>query len=459
MDVENAINQYAIVYPSLREVEHPLLKRSDRFRWATANVLQHCSNQFRGKALFDESRVNAFVEDLKAASGEISMPEAKRLTLLRKGEIEVSHWWQRLTWWKHRKTHKVQFFFDLCYLLGIRTRTEGEAVLAELQHLGLDDPDDGAVLDGMLGEAEIPEVVPRALVTAWKRIFAFLTQQPVRVAVVAPMSAGKSTLLNAMIGKRLLPSKGTVCTRVISEIWALPEKRSEDRLLALQKNGGDALCETVETDASTIRKALAKGGSPAVLAGWVGALSGTGRTVLLDTPGDTSKEHPEHKEITWDFLSSAKVNIAIFVLRCTSYQRDETTHSLERLKTLMQSRNVRVLFALTEMDECKLEENSLETLVKGVKDRLSSLGFASPVVCPLSALIGLTVRSGKCREEDGSLDVRAAQFLDSDWDLSRFYEGCSLAAPVTEEEKIFRNCGLEPFEAVLKQTISETTAR
>jgi replication fork clamp-binding protein CrfC len=41
-------------------------------------------------------------------------------------------------------------------------------------------------------------------------------QQPLSVAVVGAVKAGKSTLVNALIGRRIAPTAATECTRVVT---------------------------------------------------------------------------------------------------------------------------------------------------------------------------------------------------------------------------------------------------
>ena len=51
-----------------------------------------------------------------------------------------------------------------------------------------------------------------------KSAFKQLEEQDFPVCVVATMSAGKSTLINAMIGEKLMPQKQKACTAIITRI-------------------------------------------------------------------------------------------------------------------------------------------------------------------------------------------------------------------------------------------------
>ena len=50
------------------------------------------------------------------------------------------------------------------------------------------------------------------------RAFANINQSVFPINVVATMSSGKSTLINALLGKRMMPSKNEACTATITEI-------------------------------------------------------------------------------------------------------------------------------------------------------------------------------------------------------------------------------------------------
>ena len=65
------------------------------------------------------------------------------------------------------------------------------------------------------------------LADGWKQNRAFLKSDPIKVIVTANMSAGKSTLLNALVGKKVNKTQNEACT---AKIHYIKNKPFEDSL-------------------------------------------------------------------------------------------------------------------------------------------------------------------------------------------------------------------------------------
>ena len=76
------------------------------------------------------------------------------------------------------------------------------------------------------------------------------------VCVVATMSAGKSTLINSMLGKKLMPSKQEACTAIITRIkdiesndnWQAEVYSKDNRLLETHENLTYSTMERLNSD-------------------------------------------------------------------------------------------------------------------------------------------------------------------------------------------------------------------
>ncbi|GAB3307470.1 50S ribosome-binding GTPase [Geodermatophilus aquaeductus] len=141
-------------------------------------------------------------------------------------------------------------------------------------------PDDvRALLDDALRRwADVPEAAAR-LAAARRRL-----DEPLRVALVGRVKAGKSTLLNALVGARVAPTDAGECTRVVTEYrhGAVPRVvlRGTDgaaRDLPVRRAGGGLRLDLAGTPPEEVASMVVDWPSPDLLG-----------ATLVDTPGTGS---------------------------------------------------------------------------------------------------------------------------------------------------------------------------
>ena len=138
------------------------------------------------------------------------------------------------------------------------------------------------------------------------------------VCVVATMSAGKSTLINSMLGSQLMPSKQEACTAIITRIkdvedmatWQAEVYDKDNRLMESHNNLTYQTMERLNSDekVSTIR---INGDIPFVKAEDVSL-------VLIDTPGPNNSRDPEHKRVQSEFLNKSCKSLVLYIMEGTS---------------------------------------------------------------------------------------------------------------------------------------------
>ena len=116
------------------------------------------------------------------------------------------------------------------------------------------------------------------------------------INVIATMSSGKSTLINALLGKKLMPSKNEACTATITEILdndedtfcAIVHDEDENPIKEIQELTYDIMCELNADE--QVHRISAEGNIP-----FLDARSTA--LMLVDTPGPNNAQNQAHKRI------------------------------------------------------------------------------------------------------------------------------------------------------------------
>lgn len=245
------------------------------------------------------------------------------------------------------------------------------------------------------------------------------------VAVIAPMSAGKSTLLNALLGEDMLPVSEDACTAILTEIydeeggqgWTLSAYDKDRNLLVdRQKNATGYDVKKHNGESTETSRVVLRGKIPFVSSGEI-------RLKLVDTPGPDSSTHPEHERVQKDYLQKANALI-LFVLpqKFRNIGNDDVLKkALTQVGDKMNDKgggkkaSDRFLFVLTCMDATKKKnDGELVEILQKTKAYLEGAGIKHPKIFPVSAKAALDLRrwqAGKAdTEEEADAKNAVAKF-------------------------------------------------
>lgn len=230
------------------------------------------------------------------------------------------------------------------------------------------------------------------------------------VCVVATMSAGKSTLINAMLGAKLMPSKQEACTAIITRI-----KDNDSQSWKAKVYGQDKrLLETHEelTYKKMVRLNEEEEVSIIEVNGDIPFVDSENISlVLIDTPGPNNSRDPEHKKVQSEFLSKSSKSVVLYIMEGT-FGSDDDNQLLRRVADSMavagkQSKD-RFIFVVNKMDNRTKEDGATEGTLNRVRDYLKFHGINNPNVFPVAALPALNIRfmaSGAEIDEDTQDDI------------------------------------------------------
>lgn len=219
----------------------------------------------------------------------------------------------------------------------------------------------------------------------------------IEVPVIATMSSGKSTLLNALIGRNLLPSKNKATTATTCEI-KINNKLKYFKGTIYDKEANRAIEEINGIDGGFIRDWNSKADKdPNIrihIEGPVNNLdSNKFDLVLVDTPGPNNSQNIEHSRTIYTYLKdNQKLPIILFVLNAQQLEVEDEKNMLEEIKKVVEDNADsldRILFVLNRIDENKVYDKEdpepIEDTINQVKKYLNYFGINNPKIFPVSA--------------------------------------------------------------------------
>lgn len=224
-----------------------------------------------------------------------------------------------------------------------------------------------------------------------------------RIHVVATMSAGKSTLINAMLGRRLLPSQNEACTASIIELLDTDQKKyevsvydSQDRVLKKYQDTLDKVENISADDLARLNQI------PEVarisIRGDIPFVDSRGTALMLvDTPGTNNSKDMSHRDMTFREICKDDRSILLYVLNATQIGTNDDDELLSYVSRQIRAEGKaaenRIIFAVNKMDAFNPEEEDIEGAVKRIKVYLSHHGINNPRIFVCSAKIALQVRT------------------------------------------------------------------
>lgn len=218
------------------------------------------------------------------------------------------------------------------------------------------------------------------------------------VCVVATMSAGKSTLINSMLGTKLMPSKQEACTAIITRIkdtegtgaWQAEVYNKDNRLIETHEDLTYEAMERLNSDenVSVIKTA---GDIPFVSSEDVSL-------VLIDTPGPNNSRDPEHKKVQSEFLNKSSKSLVLYIMEGT-FGSDDDNALLQRVADSMkvggkQSKD-RFIFVVNKMDDRRKEDGDTIQTLDRIRAYLKGHGITNSNLFPAAALPALNIRLTK----------------------------------------------------------------
>ena len=231
-----------------------------------------------------------------------------------------------------------------------------------------------------------------ALKDAYEKAF----DEKLEINIVATMSAGKSTLINSLVGKKLLPSKQGACTAIITKIE--DDDDNTFKAIVLDKDNKE-IGKYSNIDYKTMKSLNEnKSVSEVNIKGNIPFVSSKDVSLIfVDTPGPDNAMDERHAEITHKALGSSSKMLVLFVMNGGTLNNNSQKSFLQDIAKSMsaggkQSKE-RFIFVVNKIDEYKVDDDDIEKDVfEGTRRFLKQIGIENPNIFLVSAEIALGIR-------------------------------------------------------------------
>lgn len=218
----------------------------------------------------------------------------------------------------------------------------------------------------------------------------------VEVNVIATMSAGKSTLINALLSKKFMPSKQAACTATITKI----KDTFSENFTATVLDKNSRVIETHSELSLGIMNEVNNNPNVSLIEveGDIPFVTPEDVTlVLVDTPGPNNSRDPEHRAATYRMLSESSKTLILYVLNATQLEVEDDSKLLDYVSKSMsvggkQSKD-RFMFIVNKLDDFRNGEDSVDSSIDRVKKYLEGKGISKPNIFPAAALPALDIRT------------------------------------------------------------------
>ena len=302
-------------------------------------------------------------------------------------------------------------------------------------------------------EGEVAELKDKGIIRAFEKA----KDSKFEVNVVATMSSGKSTLINALLGRQLMPAAQKATTSTIVKI--IDAEQENFSAIAYDESGhiikklDNVTLEDMQelNDNVKVSTIEIKGKIPFVKS--VGM-----KLVLVDTPGPNNSRDKSHEEMTYKMIDNSEKSLVLYVMNGHQLGINDEKIFLDYVCKSMKDggkkARERFIFAVNKLDDFlpyaqndgpNCIKNALEDVKTGLEDR----EIYNPNIFPVCSLPALQKRA----EMKGLRAKNLRNFVDlcEEFDvmhLENYYEYNNLPLTVRDHIENFKSQSTDVNEII-----------
>ena len=222
----------------------------------------------------------------------------------------------------------------------------------------------------------------------------------VKVNIMATMSAGKSTLINALIGKNLLPTSTAETTSKVMEVI---DNDSEENTFNVKYKYEGMIQKKSDVTKEILENINKEENIDEIeIEGNIGFINTEGSCLsIVDTPGFNGNE--SNISITKTYISNSDKVMNIFVLDSNNIAEDTLNRFFSFLDKEIEKEkkdiyNDRMIVVLNKADSMKISE--IEKNIKNIEKKLKERELKKPNLILLDSKLAISIRDKSYMEED-----------------------------------------------------------
>ncbi len=218
------------------------------------------------------------------------------------------------------------------------------------------------------------------------------------VLVVATMSGGKSTLINALIGDELLPSMNKATT---AKAVAILDNDIKDgfEIHAVDKYGKYSNIKKATLDVIEKYNATNELSEMIIEGDIKGVKNSIKALLLIDTPGVNNSADETHGQITHEVLSNYKEGLILYVINAMKRGENDDSNFLSYIADKVnKDKDFNIIFAVNKMGCLDRSKEDPYEFIQDCKRYIENKGIKNPTIIPVcskGALLFKKVLSGK----------------------------------------------------------------
>lgn len=256
-----------------------------------------------------------------------------------------------------------------------------------------------------------------------------------RILVVANVSAGKSTLINALAGKRINKTAENACTKELCHVYSKP--LPDGITIRTRDEGKYKYIDSFDKQLS--------GEGEHIGVCFDSNLLQSKKICFIDTPGINDTISKSSREITESVIKGNGYDAIIHVANASYIDRIDEQNLL---KFVVCHAKKPIIFVINQFDRYNPESDSIENAINDYREDISRLGIHDPIIVPTSAYYALLLRL----DDKGLLGERESWKLNDskEWFSEKYY---NLPSYVDQSSDISDNLIYQTGICLLEQII------
>lgn len=349
---------------------HPVMEKNDSLKKKYVSLIYYFVNQYEKKDLWCKQLFKLYSNKIVGESFEAGKEKIKALSLF-----------------EHFKFFKYRYFLltDCLFIACYDDKEKGQELLyniikfcgkryrskMEIIYKAFYSSEDKNFTQKFSELKEVYDIIRTGR--------SFIDSRMKKVMITANMSAGKSTLINALAGKKVNRTQNDTCT---AKLHFLYNKSGEDGFiyefdhdLVLDASLDILMTDNDENDGTEIAVGMRFRSLEEV----------NEHICFVDTPGVNSSMDKIHREMSNAAIKSADCDVLIYLFNGENIGSDD---DLRHLKFVKDNYEGDIIFLINRLDHYKKDVDSVRDTLESVANDLKKLGFAEPKVFPISAYAG-----------------------------------------------------------------------